>query len=239
MYFFIPLKINNIRLNIINKKKHFFKIESVYSNYKKTYFAKSRILFSEPIISYFKFGKILRTRETRVVSYYYLCFFLSALGSIETLYLTILKLNGSFILCSDQNCSIVLSSVFSYFFGIPVSFFGLMLYFLTGTQLFKFLKNLNTGKEIALSSEIILNILPLSLGFFSSYFIYILESILNTACPWCFFSIFLSGSILTFTTIIGAGDNNLKIRQFLVFFCSLLFIVIIIHVLNILELQNF
>lgn len=221
MYFFIPLKINDIRLNKINKKKHFFKIESVYRIYKKNYFAKSRILFSEPIISYFKCGKILRTKETRVISYYYLCFFLSALGGIETLYLTISKLNGSFILCSDQNCSLVLSSVFSYFFGIPVSFFGLMLYFLAGTQLFNLLKNLHAGKEIARSSETILNILPLSLGLFSSYFIYILESILKTACPWCFFSIFLSGSILTFTTIIGAGDKNLKIRQFLVFFLLL------------------
>jgi len=77
--------------------------------------------------------------------------------------------------------------VFSYFLDIPLSLLGIFLYFLSGFQLFNFLencKNVNSKNNLL---DITIITFPLLLGFFSSYFVYVLEKILKTSCPWCFF----------------------------------------------------
>jgi len=239
MFGFINLKTNFYKRSIkINKRKNLFNLTSNYSNFDKNYLIRFQFHISTPT-RYSKFGGIRRNKETKSISYYYLCFFLSVLGIFETFYLTFSKLNASTILCSNQNCSIVLNSVFSYFLDIPLSSFGFALYFLVGVQFLKALIKLPKDNIKPENSQVIIYILSLFLGFFSFYFIYILENILKTSCPWCVFSIFLSGFTLTVTTIIGAGDKNLKIKSFLGFSSLTFFVILIVNALNIIELQNF
>lgn len=187
---------------------------------------------------YFKNGKCLRENRERKLVYIYICTFLSITGFIETFYLTISKLNGSSVICSEQNCSIVLSSVFSNFLDTPVSLFGIMLYFLTGLQIYKFLKKPqknNLKNDFFEGSSIIF---PLFLSFFSSYFVYILEKILKITCPWCFFSIFLSGSIMILWAITSIGEQNVSLKSLLFFFSLISFSTFLMNSLNVIELQN-
>jgi len=240
MYNFINLKTNFYHLTIkINRRKTLFNLHPNYSIFKKNYLVRPHILIFSPALSYSKFGEIIRTKEVRSKSYYYLCFFLSFLGIFETFYLTFSKLNSSSILCSNQNCSIVLSSVFSYFLNIPLSTFGFVLYFLVGIQFLKTLIRFPNDNTKHVNSQMIIYILSLFLDFFSFYFIYILENILKTSCPWCVFSIFLSGLLLIITTLIGAGDKNFRVRSFLVFSSFTCIIILTVNALNIIELQNF
>jgi len=187
---------------------------------------------------YYEKGKILRNSKERSIAYNYTLLFLSFLGVSETFYLSFSKLVGSSVLCSDQNCSVVLSSVFSNFLGVPLSVFGFVVYFLSFYQMLTFLKN-KTGdfdKNCFLNQTFPLP--ALTLGFFSSYFVYILESILKTQCPWCFLSIFLSGLILITSTLISLGGKNFNFRSVLLFLVFLVLTVLTINSLNIIELQN-
>ena len=188
---------------------------------------------------YPKNGNLSRNKKKKTVYYTYLCFIFSILGCIETFYLTISKLNDSLLLCSDQNCSIVLNSAFSSFLTIPLSFFGFFLYFSLGAKLFYFVKTGDNKKMEKFPIRFSIPFFSLVLSLFSTYFIYILEQILKTSCPWCFFSIFLSGSLLIFLTIISSGDENINSRSS--FSLILLFGLLIfsINSLNIIEVQNF
>jgi len=239
MFGFTNLKTKFYKIAIkINKRKNLFNLTSNYSNFDKNYLVRLQFHIFTPT-RYSKFGKIIRNKKTKSISYYYICFFLSVLGIFETFYLTFSKLNASTILCSNQTCSIVLNSVFSYFLDIPLSSFGFVLYFSVGVQFLKALIKLPIHNIKPKNSQVIIYILSLFLGFFSFYFTYILENILKTSCHWCVFSIFLSGFTLTVTTIIGAGDKNLKIKSFLGLSSLTFFIILIVNALNIIELQNF
>ena len=141
----------------------------------------------------FKKGVIQRNTEKKITFYKNISVSLATIGFIETIYLTFSKLNGSLLSCSNQNCSIVLSSVFSNFLGIPISSIGVFLYLITGIQLYRYYQKNVASKE----NDLLLFIsttTPLQLSFFSLYFVFILTRILKVACPWCYFSIFLSGS---------------------------------------------
>lgn len=208
--------------NFIPKKKVFHKIQlkSQNSNYPQN-------------------GRFSRDKKKKTIYYTYFCFIYSLLGCIETFYLTISKLNDSLILCSDQNCSIVLNSTFSSFFNIPLSFFGFLVYFSLGTKLFNLIKIWDNKIIKKFSFQISTTFFSLVLSLFSTYFIFILEQVLKTSCPWCFFSIFLSGSLLIFLTFISSGDENINIRSSF-FFISLIFLIIFsINSFNIIEMQNF
>merc|ERR1712216_979631 len=75
-----------------------------------------------------KRGKIVRSNKKRTIFYNKICLFLSLIGLLETSFLTLSKINGQSVICSNQNCSIVLSSVFSSFLDIPFSTIGLIFY---------------------------------------------------------------------------------------------------------------
>jgi uncharacterized membrane protein len=221
------------------KKTNFSKINSLSRSLGKNFSFYLSGGTSSPKIGYFKNGKFLKKNRERNLSYTFICTFLSITGFIETFYLTISKISGSSVVCSDQNCSMVLSSVFSNFLDIPVSLFGIILYFLTGLQIFEFLgytREYNLKKSFFEGSSILF---PLFLSFFSSYFVYILEEILKTTCPWCFFSIFISGAILILWTITSIGEQNIGVKSLIFFFFLTSFSTFFMNSLNIIELQNF
>jgi len=234
---FISLRINFLpKLNKINKQLIIFNSKSIQTRFKKKS-SSTTVIFSNFLGSdSFKKGNLERKTKKRTAFYKLTCTSLSILGLLETIYLTVSKLNGTALACSDQNCSIVLSSVFSYFFGIPISSIGILLYFLTGLQIYKYYE-----KKVQIPKNdlymFILTTTPLQLSFFSSYFVFVLEKILKVTCPWCYFSIFLSGLLLIISTITSIGDRNGEVKSTLFFLFSMTILVLIINSFNIIELQ--
>ena len=212
------LNISNLTGITVNKKQSFVKKKyGIVFFHKDHFFKQNNILYSKRP-NLFRDGKISRDQKRRIFSYSYISFSLSFFGVLETIYLTISKLNGSSVLCSNQNCSIVLNSMFSYFLNIPLSSFGIFIYLVSCLQMLIILKtDLMESKNNQFFNEFFI-FLPISLGFFSSYFIYILEEILKTPCPWCFLSIFFSGSILIIATIILTGIKNFDVKKIWFFF---------------------
>lgn len=183
-------------------------------------------------------GNFSRNKQKKTSYYSYICLILSTLGCLETFYLTISKLNDSLLLCSGQNCSVVLNSSFSSLFNIPLSFFGFLLYFFLGTRLFNLIQNINYKNPKKYSIQITILSLSSVLGVFSTYFIYILEQVIKTPCPWCFFSIFLSGSLMIISTINSSGNENFNFSSSISFLFLLCLLIFSIHSLNIIEIQG-
>ena len=183
-------------------------------------------------------GNFSRNKQKKTGYYNYVCLIFSTLGCFETFYLTISKLNDSLFLCSDQNCSIVLNSSFSYLFNIPLSFFGFLLYFFLGTKLFNLIQSFKNKNLKKYSIQITILSLSLVLGVFSTYFIYILEQVIKTSCPWCFFSIFLSGNLMIISTINSSGNDNFNFSSSISFLFLICLLIVSIHSLNIIEIQD-
>lgn len=183
-------------------------------------------------------GNFSRDKQKKTSYYNYICLIFSTLGCLETFYLTISKINDSLFLCSDQNCSIVLNSSFSSLFNIPLSFFGFLLYFFLGTKLFNLIQSFKYKNVKNYSIQITILPLSLVLGVFSAYFIYILEQVIKTSCPWCFFSIFLSGNLIIISTINSLGSENFNFSSSISFLFLLSLLIVSIHSLNIIEIQD-
>ena len=183
--------------------------------------------------------RFLRKKEKRILFYRYFCFLFSILGYLETFYLSISKINGNLLLCSDQNCSNVLNSVFSYFLDIPLSCFGCVIYFLSSVQIYKTLTNKNEKNSKKIFWDISSIFIPLLLSIFSCYFVFILENILKIPCPWCFSSIFLSGCLLLFSTISSIGDDAFEIESSTFFLLLTGILIFTVNALDIIEIQNF
>jgi uncharacterized membrane protein len=223
----------------LNKIKCFSKHIPVNGNFRKNFSFFLNLPNRPSRFHNFEKGKMSRNKKKRTTLLGYILIFLSFLGFLETFYLTTSKIYEPLIICSNENCSIVLNSVFSYFLDIPLSLFGIFLYFLSGFQIFNFLenyKNVNSKNNLL---DITITTFPLLLGFFSSYFVYVLEKILKTSCPWCFFSIFLSGLILTLFSGISMGEKNFEFKSFIFLISVSFFFTYCINILNIIELQNF
>ena len=223
----------------LNKINSFSKHIPINGNFRKNFSFFSNLSNRSSRCHYFEKGKISRNKKKRTILLGYIFIFLTVLGFLETFYLTTSKIYEPLIICSNENCSIVLNSVFSYFLDIPLSLFGIFLYFLSGFQTFNFLekcKNLNSKNNLL---DITITTFPLLLGFFSSYFVYVLEKILKTSCPWCFFSIFLSGLILILFSGISMGEKNFEVKSFIFLISVLFFFTYCTNILNIIELQNF
>ena len=240
MFYFFWLSIKFDSKSVyFNKLKSFPKHIPINSNFRKNFSLFLNLPNRSSKFHYFEKGKMYRNKKKRTALLGYILIFLSVLGFFETFYLTTSKIYEPLIICSNENCSIVLNSVFSYFLDIPLSLFGIFLYFLSGFQIFNFLenrKNLNSKNNLL---DITITTFPLLLGFFSSYFVYVLEKILKTSCPWCFFSIFLSGLILTLISGISMGEKNFEVRSFIFLISVSLFFTYCINILDIIELQNF
>ena len=141
-------------------------------------------------------------------------------------------------MCSNQNCSIILDSVFSNFSGIPFSTFGVLLYFSVFALCTKKIIILNSNKNCTNLEDSIIILLEFILCFFSFYFSLILKIFLQTNCPWCAFSMFIS-SVLLFFNIISKNENRiLTLNYILMLIFGLSTAVYYLFFLNILEILN-
>ena len=102
----------------------------------------------------------------------YLINFLAILSLLVSLYLTLLNFQGKGLQCGLNGCDKVLSSSYSYFLKIPVSFWG-VIYF-SSVLILNFLNKINLLKFVS------------TLGFlFSSYLSFLQFFIIKTLCPFC------------------------------------------------------
>lgn len=116
--------------------------------------------------------------------------FLSALGFADSLYLTIKHYSGGDVFCGPvMGCERVLSSPYAEFFGVPVAFFGVLGYFLTGFAVTLFL----------LKSKPFYFFSAFYLAFFgfliSMNFLYLQIAVLRSYCAWCLVSAGLMSAI--------------------------------------------
>jgi len=130
---------------------------------------------------------------------------LSAVGVIDSAYLTISHLRGGESGCFlVEGCDIVLSSSYSEFLGIPVALFGLLFYVVifTGVFIYNLKRNDLLMRKIALISP---------LGFLASLcFLYIQAVVLKAFCTYCLLSALLS----TIIFILGMYVLLLKREKF-------------------------
>ena len=212
-------KLFNSRLNIEKKLAITKKIKS--HNYFTLLFYKAEILE--------------RSHDKRTICFNISSLLFSFLGSVETMYLTINKLNGFFSMCSSQNCTMVLDSVFSNLIGIPISMIGASLYVLVFILLSKKLicyYSKNSDKLIEFS----IITFQFLLSFFSLYFFLILKFFLQTNCPWCAFSIFITSLLLFFGTISKNGSKIINLNYISCLIVGLSVTLYCLFLLNILEI---
>ncbi|GFP89935.1 thiol-disulfide oxidoreductase lto1 [Phtheirospermum japonicum] len=139
--------------------------------------------------------------DTGIASYKW-CAGLGGIGFLETAYLSYLKLTNSDALCpmGGGSCTTILTSDYSFVFGIPLPLFGMLAYGLVtslGLQLGSKKRTFNAGKT---DGEIILIGITTSMAVASAYFLYILRTEFGgELCLYCLASALLSFSLFGIT----------------------------------------
>lgn len=110
-------------------------------------------------------------------------FILSLLGIAMAIYVLQSFLRQSPIVCISTGCDVVRKSPYSYPFGIPVPFFGLVGY--TILAISAFLRTVNLKSHILrLMSQIMLGVAIFGVAFVS-WFTYTELFIIRGICMWC------------------------------------------------------
>ncbi|QPC81443.1 vitamin K epoxide reductase family protein [Phototrophicus methaneseepsis] len=105
-------------------------------------------------------------------------------GIIVTTYLSYLKANQALAVCVQGgafNCNVVLNSVYSELFGIPIAYLGWLVYIILGAMLLlesrvEFFQN---------NGRILMFGLALFAWVFSMYLVYLQFFVLQALCQWC------------------------------------------------------
>ena len=139
----------------------------------------------------------MRERRSNLHPWLWLSTVLCGLGIVVSGYLAYKRMAGGSLACTRwADCDVVNNSVYSKFFGIPVSFIGLVAYFVL---LALAVAALRTDGRV--QREILLLSLLLSLGGvgFSVYLTYIEIYVIEALCSWCI----ASAIIITLLAILG------------------------------------
>nr|UXY87912.1 membrane protein [Cryptomonas curvata] len=228
------------QFNFITKitfQKKVFKSEINLKQYLKV--SKKRRLHNYSTILFSKVKNFQRSHDKRTIYFSFLIMIFSFLGSFETIYLTIHKLNGSFAICSSQNCTVILDSVFSNFIEIPVSVIGSFLYLLVFFLVFKKLNCYYSNKNLDKSFYFFMLSIQIFLSFFSTYFALILKIFLQTNCPWCAFSMLVSSLLLLLDTLSRNGNKIINLNYIAYLILVLGATTYSLFLLNILEILSF
>ena len=109
---------------------------------------------------------------------------LIVIGIFVTTYLSYLKAGQASAVCIEGaafNCEVVLNSVYSELFGIPIAYLGLIMYLTLGT-LFLLESRVVFLQEYG---KIIMFGIALFAWVFSMYLVYLQFFVLQALCPWC------------------------------------------------------
>jgi len=137
---------------------------------------------------------------------------IALLGAILTAYLTVQKLTGQTVGCvagaqaAGENCSNVLNSPYATVLGLPLSLFGFgaysaMVLFSLGPLFVNADQKKSLRKQLEKWSWFLLLIGATAMTAFSGYLMYVLSFELQTFCPYCIGSAFLSLSLLALTLL--------------------------------------
>ncbi len=123
----------------------------------------------------------------KVQATFWIIVLLSFVGILDSGYLTISHLSNTEVICSIvEGCDVVLSSIYSEVFGVPLAGFGLLFYL---SLFFGGLYVLGS-KNMAFAKKLL--VLPLiGLGV-SLYLVYLQLFVLNAICQYCMISATLS-----------------------------------------------
>lgn len=144
------------------------------------------------------------------VPYSFLIF--SAIGLMDSTFLTMEHLKGEIAPCSLSKCELVLTSQYSEFFGIPTAFFGVLYYlaiFVLALAVFllddsknekklKSLMNKYSKLKAVEPKDFVLTLISIFsfAGMITSLLlIYVQYSIINAFCQYCMLSAFTSTMI--------------------------------------------
>lgn len=152
---------------------------------------------------------------------------LASLGVLETLWLLGAKVFASpAAICRTSGCIDVLSGPYSSFVGVPLSAFGMLAYAafawlsawpLGATEEYVVVSDdgdttLRSAEESYAVKDAATRPLMLAVSsvlfVFSSYFMWLLTSVLRDTCPYCIFSAVLSTSIFAITAFFGRAVRN-------------------------------
>jgi uncharacterized membrane protein len=119
---------------------------------------------------------------------------LSAMGALLSMYLLYTTLTKDYGLCPTSGCSVVGSSKYSYFLGLPVALWGLGYY----SVLFLTLVNIMNGTRVDMFRKT-LGILLLIGVIFTIYLRYLEFFVIGAICFWCWFSVlFVAGLVICY-----------------------------------------
>jgi len=114
---------------------------------------------------------------------------IALLGFADATFLAVEHYRGVIPPCSvTLGCNIVLTSQYSFLFGVPTSLWGAIYYLLIAVSAFIFLESKHVGKTLASHHFEILRwaLLGTIIGFLMSlWFIYLQVFILNSYCIYC------------------------------------------------------
>lgn len=142
---------------------------------------------------------------------------IAIIGSLETAYLTIVKLSGGTPACPNAGCEQVLNSPYAHIFGLPLTLFGFFAY--TIMAILSSLPlgvNPETNKTLRGNLEkltwLLMFILGTAMVVSSSYLMYTLTFEIKKLCLYCIASALFSVSLFILTII---GNNWEDIGQLL------------------------
>ena len=123
---------------------------------------------------------------------------LAALGSIDALYLTWIKISGANAACAGVgDCEAVNTSIYSEIAGVPVAALGLAMYALIAVLVWL------EARRPALTERLQMAVFGLALVglVYSGWLTYVEIEILQEICPYCIFSAVLISSIFALSVI--------------------------------------
>ncbi|XP_073296518.1 thiol-disulfide oxidoreductase LTO1 isoform X1 [Primulina huaijiensis] len=163
------------------------------------------------------------------ISVYKWCTVLGGVGFLETAYLTYLKFTDSDAFCpvGEGSCTTILTSDYSYVFGVPLPLLGLLAYGLVASlslQLDGKERGFDSGKS---DGEIILLGTSTSMAVASAYFLYILSTEFSgELCLYCLTSAILSFSLF-FITLKSFGTQHIQQRLGSLISISILVVIVL------------
>ena len=131
---------------------------------------------------------------------------IAIVGALITGYLTMVKFSGGSAACPTEGCSIVLSSPYANFFGLPLSLFGLLAYISMAVfALSPLAISSEDQKDLRSNLEkwtwLLLFAGATAMTIFSGYLVYLLAFKINALCIYCIASAICSVSLLVLTVI--------------------------------------
>jgi uncharacterized membrane protein len=122
---------------------------------------------------------------------------LVGIGCIDAAYLAWGHLSGARLVClTGSGCDIVAASRYAYLFGVPVAYFGLLLYLAMGLAAWWLSRQPTLATPLAAAVAAGLLGLNVASALFSAYLTWVAATVIDATCNWCLFSAVIMWALL-------------------------------------------